>query len=175
MSVGQPNGDTTRGQSAGASGAETWDSVKEDVTELAGTAAERGRTFMESAMGQATDYVDRRKGDAAQSVEDIASSLRESGRAFDDRPNIKAFVDVAADGLEQLADSIRGREFADIYADIEDAARRRPVALAAVTTVAGFMLARFLKSSAQNASAQARAYRAANPPSRQASAPAPRR
>ncbi len=163
MSVGTPNGDSNRGQAAGAGGAEAWDTVKEDVTDLAGVAAERGRSFVESAMGQATTYVDRRKDDAAQSVEDIASSLRESGRAFDDRPNIKAFVDVAADGLEQLADSIRGREFADIYADIEDAARRRPVALAAVSTIAGFMLARFLKSSAQDMSMQARAHRAANP------------
>ncbi len=171
MSVGTPNGDTNRGQPAGAGAAETWDSVKDDVTGLAGEAAERGRTFIESAMGQATDYVDRRKTDAAQSVTDIATSLRESGRAFDDRPNIKAFVDVAADGLEQLADSIRGREFADLYADIEDAARRRPLAVAAVTTVAGFMLARFLKSSAQEASMQARAHRAA---SRQAQTPSPR-
>ncbi len=170
MSVGTPNGDTNRGRSAGAAGAETWEGVKADVTGLAGEAAERGRTFIESAMGQATDYVDRRKGDAAQSVEDIASSLRESGRAFDDRPNIKAFVDVAADGLEQLADSIRGRDFSDLYADIEDAARRRPVAVAAVTTVAGFMLARFLKSSAQDAAMQARAGRAAS-----RSSPQPRR
>jgi hypothetical protein len=173
MSVGTPNGDTNRGQSAGAGGAETWDSVKDDVTGLASEAAERGRSFVESAMGQATDYVDRRKGDAAQSVEDIATSLRESGRAFDDRPNIKAFVDVAADGLEQLADSIRGREFADIYADIEEAARRRPVAVAAVSTIAGFMLARFLKSSAQDAAIQARANRASRQAS-QAPRPSPR-
>ncbi len=126
MSVGQPNGDTNRGQAAGASGAEAWDSVKEDVTELAGTAAERGRTFMESAMGQATDYVDRRKGDAAQSVEDIANSLRESTRAFDDRPYIKAFVDSAAEGLEQFAGQIRSRTFIDMYADVEVLARRSP-------------------------------------------------
>jgi hypothetical protein len=161
MSVGHPNGDTNRTQSAGAAGAEPWDAVKDDVSGLAEAATERGRTFVQSAMGQATDYVDRRKGDAAQSVEDIAGSLRESARAFDDRPNIKAFVDVAADGLEQLADSIRGRDFSDIYADIEEAARRRPVALAAVTTAAGFMLARFLKSSSQDAAMNARAGRQA--------------
>src|SRR4028118_914744 len=92
-------------------GAEDWDALRGDVSEMAGAAVERGRFFIAAAREQATDYVDRRKGDVAQSVADFATTLRESTRSFDERPNIRAVVDSAAEGLEQLAESIRARRF----------------------------------------------------------------
>ncbi len=151
MSVGYQNGDHQKR----ASGSGDWEQIKDDVTgaasEAAAAATDRGREFIASARDQAAGYVDRRKDSAAQSVEDIASSLRESGSAFDDRPNVKAFVDSAAEGLESLAEEIRDRSFAELYADVEEFARRRPTAFAAAAGIAGFMLARFLKSSADDA------------------------
>jgi len=153
MSVGQQSANPQGGaQSSGSPGAEAeWDGVKEDVSEMAGAAAERGRQFVNSALNQATDYVDKRKNDAAQSVADVANSLREATRSFEDRPNIKTFVDSAAEGLDQLADTIRERSFADMYADVEEVARRHPAVLATAATVVGFMFARFLKASAEEA------------------------
>jgi hypothetical protein len=117
--------------------------------EIAGTAMERGRHFMESAREQATDYVDRRKDNVSQSVADLATSLREATNSFEDRPNIRAFVDSAAEGLDQLAGSIRERSFTDIFNEVEDVIRRRPAAVAAVTVAIGFLAARFIKSSAE--------------------------
>jgi ElaB/YqjD/DUF883 family membrane-anchored ribosome-binding protein len=117
---------------------------------MAGAAVERGRFFIDSAREQATDYVDRRKSDVAQSVADFATSLRESTRSFDERPNIRAVVDSAADGLEQLADSIRERTFSDIFNDFEDVVRRRPATVAAVSVAVGFLAARFIKSTAED-------------------------
>ena len=70
--------------------------------------------------------MDRRKDDVAQSVADFATSLRESTTSFEDRPNIRAFVDSAAEGLDQLADTIRQRSFADIFNEAEDIVRQRP-------------------------------------------------
>jgi len=157
MSVGHQNGNETNRPSTGGAGQgpADWDGVREDLTgaagDLAGAATARGRQFIDAARDQAAEYVDRRKDSAAQSVADVANSLRESGGAFEDRPNIKVFVDNAADGLDQLADTIRERTFADLYDDIEEFARRRPTAFAGAATVVGFMLARFLKSSAENA------------------------
>jgi len=156
MGVGFENGGPERGQTAQQSGAQPsgeempdWGKLKDDVTGMAGAAVEQGRHFMDTAKTQATDYVDRRKGDAAQSVADIANSLRETSGVFDDRPNIRAFFDSAADGLDQLAGTIRSRSFGEIYTDAEDLMRRRPAAVAAVTLAAGFMLSRFIKSSAE--------------------------
>lgn len=129
--------------------------LKSDATELTGlasdiasTAVNHGKQILDAARGQATGFLDQRKNDTAQSISDLASSLRDSGKTFEDRPNILSFMGSAADGLEQLADGIRDRSFAEIYADAEDFARRKPLVLGAATIAAGFLLARFIKSSA---------------------------
>ena len=146
MSVGYQN-DGKNPQ--GAEGAE-WDTLKDDVGEIAGAAVARGRHFLDAARDQATVYVDQRKDAVAQSVADLATSLRESTTSFEDRPNIRAFVDSAAEGLDQLAGSIRERSFADIFNEVEDVARERPALVAAVSVALGFLTARFIKSSAEN-------------------------
>lgn len=150
MSVGYQNGGNDQRPKAQQGGdTADWNALKDDVGEIAGVAVERGRHFLDSAREQATVYVDRRKDDMAQSVADFATSLRDSTSSFDDRPNIRAFVDSAAEGLDQLADTIRQRSFADIFNQAEDVVRQRPAAVAAVTVAIGFLAARFIKSSAE--------------------------
>ncbi|WP_193557265.1 hypothetical protein [Microvirga pakistanensis] len=145
MGVGQQNGNRQPD-----TGSDDWDALKGDVGDMAGAAVERGRYFVDSAREQAAGYAERRKGDIAQSVADFATSLRDSTHSFDERPNIRAVVDSAADGLEQLADSIRDRSFADFFNDFEDIVRRRPATAAAVSVAVGFLAARFLKSTAED-------------------------
>ncbi len=144
MSVGYQNGGNGQQQGEG-----DWDALRDDVGEIAGVAMERGRHFLDSARDQATTYVDRRKDDVAHSVTEFATSLRESTRSFEDRPNIQAFVDGAAEGLEELADTIRGRSFAEIFNEAEEVVRERPAVVAAVSVALGFLTARFIKSSAE--------------------------
>ena len=149
MSVGYENGRKNQRPSSQSENENAdWDALKSDVGNIAGVAVERGRHFLDSAREQATVYVDRRKDNVAQSVSDFATSLRDATQSFDDRPNIRAVVDSAAEGLDQLADSIRDRSFADIFNEVEDVVRRRPAAVAAVTVALGFLTARFIKSSA---------------------------
>ena len=126
--------------------------VKGAAADLKTAAVQQGRALYETAREQATGFADQRKNDAAQSVSDLASSLRETGRSFDERPSIQAFVGGAADGLEQLATTIRDRSFAEIYGEVETYARRQPLAFAAVAATAGFFLARFIKASADDLS-----------------------
>jgi len=139
------------GPQGGSGGQEPAD-LTSIATDLAGTAAEKGRALLEGARDQATGFADQRKDGAAQSIADIAASLRETGGSFEGQPNIKAFVGSAADGLDQLATSLRDRSFADIYGDVEAYARRQPVAVGAAAALAGFLLARFIKSSADELS-----------------------
>ncbi len=129
---------------------EDWDALRGDVNDIAGAAVERGRHFIDAAREQATDYAGRRKDDIAQSVADFATSLRDSTASFDERPNIRAVVDSAAEGLEQLAETIRDRSFADIFNDFENVVRRRPATVAAVSVALGFLTARFIKSTAED-------------------------
>ncbi|MBM6596256.1 hypothetical protein [Microvirga pudoricolor] len=127
-----------------------WDDLKSDVGDIADAAVERGRTFIYAAREQATDYADKRKGDVAQSVSDFASSLRESTSSFEDRPNIRAVVDSAAEGLDNLADSIRDRSYGELFSDVEDVMRQRPAAVVAISVAVGFLAARFIKSTASD-------------------------
>ncbi|KQP81042.1 hypothetical protein [Methylobacterium sp. Leaf117] len=123
-----------------------WKALRGDVEGIADVAAERGRSFVDAARSHATDYVDQRKGDAARSVTDLAKSVRESSKTFEAQPNIRAFFDSAADGLEHLGTSIEERSFSEFYEDAEAFARRSPVAVAVATFLTGFVVARFIKS-----------------------------
>lgn len=129
--------------------------------DLRSAAIEQGRQLYEGAKLQATSYADERKNEAASSVSDIASSLRETGKGFGERPNIQAFVDNAADGLEQLASGLRERSFAELYGEAESYARRSPALVGVAAAAAGFLLARFIKSSADELSEASQAARAA--------------
>jgi hypothetical protein len=153
MSVGIRSGEGRQDRPATAQSAESadWSDLKGEVGEIAEVAVERGRHFLDATRMQAISYADQRKSDAAQSVADLAQSLREACKAFEDRPNIRAVVNSAADGLEQFADSVRNRSYAEIYGDIEDVMRRRPVTVATATLTLGFFISRFIKASAQNA------------------------
>ena len=135
---------------AGAEGARAkaeWRGLKGDVDNLADVAAEQGRGLLDAARMQAQDYIEQRKGEAAQSVQDLARSLRGSGRDMSDKPHVRAFFDSAADGLEQLGSSIERRSLNDFYGEAESFARRAPVAVAVGTFMVGLLAARFIKSS----------------------------
>ena len=141
---------------AGAHGASSTADPKAELSDLAGTIAdaakEQSRSLLDAAKGQATSFADGRKDTVAQAVADIAASLRDTGGGFADRPNIQGFVGSAADGLDQLASGIRDRSFAELYGEVEDFARRQPVALGVGAVAVGFLLARFIKSSAEELS-----------------------
>jgi hypothetical protein len=152
MSAGHQNGakQNNRGPSGqqGAAPAD-WDGLKDDVSEIADAALDRGRGLLGSAREQATGFLDQRKDDVAQSVVELAQSLRETTEAFADRPNLHGIVDSAVGGLEQLADQIRDRSVAEIFTDLEAIMRRRPMTVAVATLAAGFLAARFVKASAE--------------------------
>ena len=153
MATGQENRENqpSAGQGAGAGqGGADWETLKGDVGEMAGAAMDQGRHILDSARDQATGFVDQRKNDLAESVVNLANSLRDSGGAFEERQQIKSLVDSAAGGLEQLAESIRGRNLTDMLDDVEGLVRRRPAIAAAATMAAGFLLARFVKASANS-------------------------
>ena len=151
MSIRQQNSSKAKRPSAEE---DDWGGLKDDVGGIADAAVAQGRHFIGAAKDQATGYADRRKADVAQSVADFAASLRESTRSFDERPNIQAVVDSAAEGLEQLADTIRESSYADILADVEAVVRQRPMTFGVASLAVGFLAARFIKSSAEDLRAQ---------------------
>ena len=149
----------TASQSPGQTGREPpgdLDGLRHDVEDTLGVAAERGKGFAAAARSHAVSFAEGRKSEAARSVSDIAGSLRDSGRTFDDRPNVKAFFDSAAEGLDDLAGTIENRSFGEFYEHAEAFARRSPVTVAVAPFAAGLLLARFVKSSGGPGSADRR-------------------
>jgi hypothetical protein len=146
----RPNQQASAPSAASGGVPQSWDAIKDDVSGIAGAAADQGREFLSSARDQATGYMDQRKDAIAQSIADFGHSLREACGQFDDRPNIKTLVDNAAQGIDQLADSIRARSLNELFDEAEYLIRRRPGAVAAATMMAGFLVARFIKASAEN-------------------------
>jgi hypothetical protein len=132
-----------------------WKGLRADASQFADSAVNRGRGLVDAARLQAVDYAEKRKGAAAQSVSDLAGSVRESGRSFEAQPNIRAFFDSAAEGLDQLSGTIRERSLDELYREVEGVMRRRPAAVAAATFATGFLIARFVKASAANAARRA--------------------
>jgi ElaB/YqjD/DUF883 family membrane-anchored ribosome-binding protein len=121
---------------------------------IASSAVEKGRELLDSTLGaareQATSYVDQRKDEVAQTIADFAGSLRQACEQFDDRPQIRGLVDGAANSIDEIAESIRARSFNEIFDYAEDMIRERPGTVAAATLALGFLVARFIKASAEN-------------------------
>lgn len=150
MSVGLQGGQSRPDRPSSSSGdVADWNVLKEDVGEIAEVAVERGRHVFDTLREQLESYADHRKDEVAQSFSELARSLRQATEPFDDRPGIRALVDTAAGGLEQVSDAIRSRSAAELYEDLEDAMRRRPGTFALASSAIGFALARFIKASEQ--------------------------
>lgn len=97
---------------------------------------------------QAQAYAANRKQDAVRAVSDVAAAIRESGSGFEGAPNVKAFFDSAAAGVEELSGDIGRRTVGELYDEVEAAARRRPGVVLAAAALAGFGLYRFFRASA---------------------------
>ena len=124
-------------------------SVKEDVESLVSQANDELRKLTETAKTYGSEFAQDRKAGTADTIFDIAQSLRQTGGSLSNSPNIREIVDRAADNLEDIAATIHSKSFSDLYRDAEDFARERPLVVAAGAAVLGLLAARLLKSSGE--------------------------
>jgi hypothetical protein len=120
--------------------------VKEKTADLKRQADRTAADVRQRARSVATDQ----KNAAAHRMEGVAHALR---RASDDlrdqgQPMVAEYSRHVAEGLESFADSLGKRNVDELVEGVEDFARTRPVAFLGGAAVAGFALARFMKSSA---------------------------
>lgn len=117
-----------------------------------------------AAQSAAMSVVDEQKARTAAQIGGVAGALRASAGAFDRSQNPLAahYAETAAAQVEAFAVSIRNRPWAELVADLEQTARRRPAAFVAGAVALGFILGRFLSAaSRQEPPAPAFAARAA--------------
>jgi hypothetical protein len=97
------------------------------------------------------------KSAGAERFKGYAGSIHRAADSLDqDMPMVANFAHKAADEIEHLADSVKDRDLADLVGVVHDYARRQPAIFLGATALAGFLAVRFLSTSAQKRTQQAR-------------------
>lgn len=136
--------------------ARTAEKAKETATAAKDMALEAGRTVKAEvtahaaeAVGNMRDAAGERAGEARDTVvaagDRLAQKLQTEADATEGVPS--RILSGLAGGVTTVADGLRGRTLGDLLADAKDYARRNPGTFAVGAAVAGFALARFLRSS----------------------------
>jgi uncharacterized phage infection (PIP) family protein YhgE len=101
-----------------------------------------------AVIGEARDLAEERKAAAADNVVRLSRAVHDAADQLGgELPQAAGYIHSAADRLQSASKTLRERSVEDMVGDFSDFARRQPVAALAGAVLAGFALARFLKSS----------------------------
>ncbi len=118
-------------------------SLTEEARRMAAEQADKVRRHARS-------YIDQRKVGAAEALENVGAALTETAEAL--RRHELGLAATAADragrNLSDIAHSLAERDIEALARDARDFARREPGLFVAASAALGFVLARFLRSSA---------------------------
>ena len=115
----------------------------ETLVSEAGATANRMAGAVKDAVA---DRADNAKNTVASAGDRLADSLRNAAERVPDGGVPERMLSAVADGVGNAADSLRGQNAADLWSDLRSFAGRHPGAFAAAAAVAGFALARYLRS-----------------------------
>jgi hypothetical protein len=124
--------------------------MKEQASGAAAEMKAEARHAAEEVKEQIRSGAAKQKDVAAQQMDGWAHALRSASDDLEGRGQESAasWVRQAAAGLERVSGSVREHGVDDLIGTMEDFARRQPVAFLGGAVVAGFGLARLMKSSA---------------------------
>jgi hypothetical protein len=125
------------------------DGVQDKAREAAGQVQEKAQEAAGQAKGRVREQVDQRSTTAgeqvhgvAQDARSVAEELRNKGK---DQP--AKYAEQAADRVERLGSYLKDSDADTILGDVEDFARRQPMAVLAGGLALGFAASRLLKAS----------------------------
>jgi hypothetical protein len=132
---------TTYSQSTQQRTSDSFSTAKDYAQDVAGRAKEQGRAMFDEQKQTAAGTVDS----AANAFRTTAQQMRNDGQAQTGR-----YVEMVADQLQSLGSQLRNKNLDTLIRDAENFGRRSPGTFLAGSMVAGFVLARFLKSSSEH-------------------------
>jgi hypothetical protein len=125
--------------------------AQEKLGQATETAQAKAQEATQQAKGRLREQVDQRSTQAgdqltthAQDIRSISEQLREQGK---DQP--AKLAEQAADRVERMGGYLAEKDADTILSDVEDLARRNPMAVVAGGIALGFVAARFLKASSE--------------------------
>jgi len=134
--------------------------MAEDLSSLGDKAKSNIAEAAESARAEARRIANQQKNVGADRLNEVAGAVYGAARSLEaGMPQMASYVHGAAARLEGAAKTLRHRNIDDLMDEIGGFARSQPAIFFGGAMLAGFALARFLKSSGQGAG---RSWRRAN-------------
>lgn len=138
--------------SAGQEARRAGDEIRKEAEGALADVKAEGAELAQAAKEQAVGFAEEQKRLGAEQAEGIARAVHGAADQLQQTsPQIAHYVHEAAAAVEGLARSLRDRSPGELMGQMEDLARRQPVAFFGASVLAGFALARFAKSSAEEA------------------------
>jgi aspartokinase len=146
--------------------AATADKAKETAAAAMHLAGDAGRTVKAEAKARAADTMETVRNAAGERADAARDTLVSAGERLAETLQSEAgategmssrVLNGLAGGVTTATDGLRGRTLGELFTGAQDYARRHPGTFAVGAAVAGFALARFLRSSSGWQSAEARA------------------
>ncbi|MET0310400.1 MAG: hypothetical protein ABW023_16970 [Sphingomonas sp.] len=122
---------------SGAAKRSAADTLRDEASKFTGQAADRARAFAGEGKEKATNALDEVAKMMKNAAEDVDAKLGEDyGR----------YARSAADGIQNFAESLRGKQVDDLFSDATDFVKKSPVIAVGTAAALGFVLARLIKS-----------------------------
>jgi len=111
--------------------------VRDQVTNLRGTATDRLRGFADGGKGRATGLLD-----------EVSEVIKDAARSVDERlgEDYGRYAHQAADALSGFSGRVREKSVDDLIDDTRDFVRKSPAVAIGIAAVAGFALMRVIKT-----------------------------
>lgn len=142
---GGGSGPAARGERGESRPGESLRDTAEEMRQQAAGVADHAKHEGKAAIGRQKDVAAREMDSVAGALHDTAQRMSDSDSAV--APAIGRYVGYAAEQLEHFGRQLRGKDIDTLIDDATALGRRSPTALFAGSMAAGFLLARFLKSS----------------------------
>lgn len=115
-------------------------------------AKKMGSELVGAVRESAMTMLDNQRNRAADQIASVGEALRRSAQSLEDAggETVVRYADQAARQITDLADTLRNRPWGELATDVEDFARRWPIAFMASAIGIGFVAGRFWMSSAEH-------------------------
>lgn len=124
--------------------------VRDKGEEVLREGRDAAQNILKEGQAKAEEFLDERKSNIAKQVESFAEVSRNAANDLRDRDQAMAadWIDVAANGVEDMANQFRDSDLRGVYDQMSGFARRQPAVFIAGAALLGFAAARFASATA---------------------------
>lgn len=123
------------------------DQLKDRAAQHVGEARDLVSNIASEARSKVAEIVDQQKNRGADQLSGFSKAAQSAaGELEGQSPQVARLMRDAAGTVDSLAGDLRSSDLSDVVASVSSFARKQPVAFFAASVLAGFVLARFVKS-----------------------------